>query len=336
MAGVLIGTFLVRVIARLRPQRWLTPRISLRLFRVSSEPSSAITAAEVRRHLPADGWHTRTDLTYAAGSGRDGRFDLVLPAGAGPHPLVVWLHGGGWHFGDKSDALPYVEMLATRGFAGAVVNYPRAPRDRYPAAPRQVNEAVRHLLAHAGEYGIDPDRVVLAGESAGAQIAAELAALVTNPAYAGTTTLVPALEPSQLRGALLFCGIFDPAGLVESDRMFEAVLESAMWSLARSRSWLESETCRLMRVVEHVSADYPPTFLAAGNADPLTRRQTPPMAARLHEVGVPVDEYYPGNEANPINHEFQLRLATPEGQEAFERAVTFLTRVTSPGPSISH
>ncbi|MCW2754998.1 MAG: alpha/beta hydrolase [Marmoricola sp.] len=336
LTGVVASSYAVRVIARLRPQRWLTPAISLRLFRMSWGPSLAIVAAEMRQHLPASGWSTRTDLQYAVGAGREGRFDLVLPAGPGPHPLVVWVHGGGWHFGDKSDALPYVELLATRGFAGAVLNYPRAPRARYPAAPRQVNAALRHLTVRAAEYDIDPDRIVLAGDSAGAQIAAEIAALVTNPAYAGTTTLVPALEPHQLRGALLFCGIFDPAGLVESDRIFEAALESAMWSLARSRTWLESETCRLMRVVDHLTPSYPPTFLAAGNADPLTRRQTPPMAARLRELGVSLDEYYPGDAANPINHEFQQALDTAEGQEAFERAVAFLERVTGERPSISH
>ena len=60
------------------------------------------------------------------------------------------------------------------------------------------------------------------------------------------------------------------------------------------------------------------------------------MSARLHAMGVPVDEYYPGDDGNPVNHEFQLRLSTPEATEALELAVAFLTRVTSAGPAISH
>lgn len=329
LAVAVLATLLVRVAARLKAQRWLSPAISLRLFRISSESSSAVIAQQVRHHLPATGWSTRHDLRYSPDSGRDGLFDLVLPLGPGPHPLVVWLHGGGWHFGDKADALPYVELLATRGFAGAVLNYPLAPTARYPDAPRAVNNALAHLVAHAQDYDIDVGRIVLAGDSAGAQVAAELAALTTNPGYAASTTLIPALKPAQLRGALLFCGIYDPAGLVESDRMFEAVLESAMWSLARSRSWVTSETCRLMTVVDHVSADFPPTFLAAGNADPLTRRQFAPMERRLRECGVALDAYSPGDDAHPVNHEFQLRLTTPEAQEALARAVAFLERVTA-------
>lgn len=326
LAVSIAANYLVRILARLKPQRWLTPAISLRLFRLSSQSGTALTAASVRRHQPERTWTTRTDLSYA-GSGRDGLFDLVIPEGPGPHPWLIWVHGGGWHFGSKEYPLPYVELLASRGIAGVVVNYPLAPKSAYPAAPRALNEAIAHLLENAAEYRLDPDRVVLAGDSAGAQVAAEVATLVTNPTYAALTTLSPALTPARLRGVLLFCGIFDTAALNDSDRFFEAGLESAMWSLARDRDWQASETCQLMSIRNHVGADYPPTFLAAGNADPLTRRQTPPMAARLRELGVELDEYYPGATENPINHEFQYWMATPEGVEALDRATAFLRKV---------
>ncbi len=326
-AGIL-APLLVRVLGRLKPQRWCPPSLSLRLFRLASEPSTAITAADLRSHLPSSGWTTRADLVYAPGTGRAGTFDLVLPRGPGPHPLVAWVHGGSWHFGDKSNVLPYLELLATRGYAGAAVNFPRAPGARYPAAPHAVNEAVRHLLGNAASYGLDPTRVVLAGDSAGAQVAAELAVLSTNPDFAARSGLTPALLPDQLRGTLLFCGVFDPAGLGDSSRMFKAVLESAMWSVAGSRHWKATEACELMSPVRHATVDFPPTFLAAGNADPLTRSQTLPMAARLRELGVTLHEYLPGDDTNPLYHEFQFWLGTPEGVEAFARAVGFLGEVT--------
>lgn len=322
------ANYTVRILARLRPQNWLTPAVSLRIFRLSSAAGLELTTSDVRRHQPAPTWTTTTDLAYAPG-GRDGLFDLVLPQGPGPHPWLLWVHGGGWHFGSKEYPLPYVELLASRGFAGVCVNYPLAPRSAHPAAPRAVNDALAHLVGHAAEYGLDPDRVVLAGDSAGAQVAAQVAALITNADYAAQTGLHPALSPEQLRGALLFCGIYDAAALVDSDRFFEAGLESAMWSLSGTRRWQASETCRQMSVRHHLTARFPPTFLAAGNADPLTRRQTPPMVDRLRELGVTLDEYYPGTPQHPVNHEFQYWLGTPEGVEAFERAVAFLTEVTS-------
>jgi acetyl esterase/lipase len=312
LATAVIASFLVRLLVRLEPQRWCPPAISLRLFRLSSGPGTAIVTADLRKHLPPGGRSVRTDLAYADG-GLEGRFDLVLPDGPGPHPLVVWFHGGGWYFGDKGDVLPYLELLATRGYAGAAVNYPLAPGSAYPAAPTHGALALSHLVGNAAAYGLDPTRVVLAGDSAGAQVAAELAAL----------------DPGAVRGALFFCGIFDPAGLGDSNRMFGAALESAMWSLARTKDWQHSGTCRAMSVVDNVTADFPPTFLGAGNQDPLTRRQTPRMAARLRELGVALDEYYPGTEAAPMYHQFQFWLGTPEGAEALERVVAFLDRVTT-------
>lgn len=329
-ALAVLASLAVRVLVRSRPQRWCPPALSLRLFRLASEPGTAAVAADVRRHLTQGGRTTRTGLVV--GSSRHGVLDLTVPDGPGPHPLVVWVHGGGWHFGSSSDVLPYLELLAGRGYAGAAVNFPAAPRAAYPAAPRAVNEAIAHLLANAASYRIDPAQVVLAGDSAGAQVAAELAVLTTDPGYAARTTLRPALDPEQLRGTLLFCGIFDPAGLDDSDRMFAAALESAMWSLTRSRDWRSTEACDLMSVGRHVTTGFPPTFLAAGDADPLTRRQTVPMASRLDELGVRVGTYFPGTAEEPVHHEFQFRLGTTAGTEAFERTVRFLDEVTG----ISH
>ena len=302
-----LASYLVRVLVRLKPQRWCPPATSLRLFRLSSELTNSLQTAELRRRVPEGSSRVRTDLAYTSGS--HGKFDLVLPLDTGPHPWVLWVHGGGWHFGDKADVLPYAELLAARGFAVAIVNYPLAPRAKYPAAPDAVREALRHLLDNAAQYELDPARLVLAGDSVGAQIVSEIAA-----------------TGSPARGLVLFCGIFDPLGLDDSNQMFEAVLESAMSSVTATRRWRDSPACASMTVVDRVTADFPPTFLSAGNQDPITRRQTPPMAARLAELGVTLDEYYPGDESEPCYHEFQMRLGTAAGAEALERVVAFLQR----------
>ncbi|MFL6106433.1 MAG: alpha/beta hydrolase [Marmoricola sp.] len=313
-----LATYLVRVLVRFKPQRWCPPAISLRLFRLSSELTNSIQTADLRRRVPGSGFSVRSDLAYSAGP--HGRLDLAVPDGPGPHPWVVWAHGGGWHFGDKRDVLPYAEMLAARGFAVAAVNYPLAPRAKYPAAPDAVAAAVSHLVEHADELGLDPDRLVLAGDSVGAQLVSELAVR----------------ESVAVRGLVLFCGIFDPLGLDDSNRIFEAVLESAMWSVTGTRGWRTSTACASMTIVDRARADFPPTFLSAGNQDPLTRRQTPPMAKRLTELGVPLEEFYPGDEAEPCFHEYQMRLGTAAGAEAFERVVAFLERTVGRQASNSH
>src|SRR3546814_17115432 len=69
--------------------------------------------------------------------------------------------------------------------------------------------AVGHLIRHAGELRIDPDRMILAGDSAGAQIAAQVALITTDPAYAAWVGIAPTLSPDQLCALLLLSGAYD-------------------------------------------------------------------------------------------------------------------------------
>lgn len=69
----------------------------------------------------------------------------------------------------------------------------------YPTPTRQVNQALAYLVKHADEYDIDPTRIFLAGDSAGAQIAGQMANLVTSPSYAAKVGIVPTVDPSALK-----------------------------------------------------------------------------------------------------------------------------------------
>jgi acetyl esterase/lipase len=327
LAGALrlfAGSLFLALFTRVRPHRWLPPAISLRILRAYFEPGSTAIAANMRRAVPAGGRTVRTDLSYDRAAGRDGLFDLIRPDGPGPFPVVVFLHGGGNYYGSKADVLPYCELLATHGFAGVALNYPRIPEHRHPAAPLAVLRAIEHLRAHASEYDVDPGRIVIAGDSAGAQIAASAALACTNPSYAealGATSTPPA---ASIRGVVLFCGTVDAASLLNAGRVFTSILASSQWALAGRRDWLESESAALYSVRDHLTPSYPPTFLRAGNADPLTAGGTVPMATRLRELGVEVDCKIPGDAANPVHHQYQFKLGTPEADETVTDLVRFL------------
>lgn len=328
---MLVGSVGIAVFGRVRPHRWVPPALSLRVLRGYFERGSAATAASMLAGVPTDDREVRRDLAYDAGSGRDGLFDLVLPGAAydgdGPPPLVVWMHGGGWYYGRKSDPLPYLELLATRGFAGASLNYPRVPEHPHPAAPQAVHTALTHLIAHAGEYGVDPTRIVLAGDSAGAQVAASAALAWVNPEYAARTGIEPAGDPAPLRGTALFCGTFDAEALLHSGRMFTAILASSMWAQAGTRDWVGTRAAEEITIMPHLTAAFPPTFLRAGNADPLTAGGTVPMAARMAELGLDVDSRIVGTQADPAAHQVQFHLRTSYGQQILEDLVGFLDRV---------
>ena len=116
------------------------------------------------------------DLPYAAPGGDTLRLDLARPAGPGPHPAVVLLHGGGWEGGDRRAMHDAMRLLAARGYAAAAVGYrlTAAPRDVFPAAVHDVRCAVRWLRAHARAHDLDPARVGALGFSAGGHLASML------------------------------------------------------------------------------------------------------------------------------------------------------------------
>ncbi|MDO9353562.1 MAG: alpha/beta hydrolase, partial [Solirubrobacteraceae bacterium] len=94
-------------------------------------------------------------------------------------PTIVWVHGGGWLAGDKTDWAPYYRLLASRGFTVVSVGYGLAPEHPYPRALKEVNAALGYVTREAPRLRIDPDQLILAGDSAGAQLASQVAALTT-------------------------------------------------------------------------------------------------------------------------------------------------------------
>jgi acetyl esterase/lipase len=100
------------------------------------------------------------------------RLDLYRPrAVAGPLPTVVWIHGGGWRSGDKSQMEP-VRRLLCRGYAVAAVNYRLSGDAIFPAQIDDVKAAISFLRARAGTYGLDGERFAAFGSSAGGHLAA--------------------------------------------------------------------------------------------------------------------------------------------------------------------
>jgi acetyl esterase len=120
---------------------------------------------------------------------------LYVPAGAAG--VVVFLHGGGFVFGDLDTHDAQSRRLANRtGLAVLSVDYRRPPEHRFPAAPADVDTALGWLLAHAAEHGLDTARLVALGDSAGGNLA--LVAALRNPgAFAATVLVYPFVDPRQ-------------------------------------------------------------------------------------------------------------------------------------------
>jgi acetyl esterase/lipase len=319
-AGAFLGV-LARVLVA---DRWLTPRPTLVLLRRRFDRGPITAPAD----LPV---RVLRDLPLGTGDRTEDRFDLVLPADGGPHPLVVWLHGGGGVFGSRHDVLPYAAHLADRGYAVAALDYPLAPQSRYPGALVHLNAALPRLLEAVTPHGLAPEGLVLAGSSAGANLAAQLGVLMTSPEYAGLVGLAPGLPAGRLHGLLLHGGIYDIARMDDYAGFFGRLMRQSAWAYTGDRRWVRSARTRLMSPVHHVTEKFPPTFLSGGTHDPFTANQMVPMAGRLRELGVDVEVLELDAGAPDTGHDFQYDLADPSAVRALERSIAFLDRVAGDG-----
>jgi len=125
----------------------------------------------------APGAAVEADIPYVANGHARQVLDVHAPAGpqAGNRPVVFWIHGGAWQMGDKADVALKPEVLTRRGFVFVAANYRLLPEVTMEELVGDVAAAVGWVRRHIAEHGGDPDRIVLAGHSAGAQLAALLA-----------------------------------------------------------------------------------------------------------------------------------------------------------------
>ena len=118
------------------------------------------------------------NLIYSSPGGRDLHLDLFLPKeGSGPFPAVVYIHGGGWKGGNRNAFRRQAAHMATKGFAGACIEYRLSGEAKYPAALQDSKAAVGWMRANAAKYRIDPQRIGAAGGSAGGHLVALLGVL---------------------------------------------------------------------------------------------------------------------------------------------------------------
>jgi acetyl esterase/lipase len=337
--GVLFGfvSVVVAVIGLLRATPWPAVLVIRRVF----DKGARDTLAEMAPYVPPARFTVHRDVEYGD-AGFTTTFDVFAPpapaaadgadrAGA-PRPVVVWIHGGAWISGSKIDVEPYLKLLADDGYVTVGVDYTIAPEAVYPVAITQLNRALGYLVEHADEFGIDPGRIVLAGDSAGAQLASQLAVITTNPGYARLVGIVPALTPAQLVGVVLHCGLYDLPAMADATGVIGWGFKTALWAYTGHKNWSETPAGTTMSTIDFVTGELPPVLVSGGNGDGLTDTQSVPLAERMRAAGVDVTAlFWPPDHEPALPHEYQFHLDFAEAHEALDLTREFLARVTAPG-----
>jgi len=271
------------------------------------------------------------DIVYTRHGGGPQRLDLVIPESPGPHPVLIYLHGGAFAIGSKRTHRALATAYAAHGWLVCNVDYRLAPKHPFPAAVEDACAAWRWACATIAQHGGDPQRMVVAGESAGANLALALtlACCTRRPEPYAAPLHVQGVRPL---GALLYYGFLQASQPQRYRRPGVSGLAAQVAEDA-ARSYLgvhaadpgpAQALADPLCIVEAMTTapGLPPIFMAAGETDPCTP-DTRRLAAALRRLGSPSSvHYYAGQ-----THGFHVMFWREEALRCWQDSFAFLGRL---------
>ena len=228
--------------------------------------------------------------------------DVYYPSGTEkPLPTIVSIHGGGYVYGSKEIYRRYGMDMAKRGFAFVNFNYRLAPKWKFPAPLADTNAVLQWVRVNAKRYHLDPERIILVGDSAGAQLASQYAAIITNPQYASHFELN--LPKVTIRALGLNCGRYDMVSWMAVKRK-GLVLDYLGKEIPADDPRLD--------VLGAITQNFPPAHITTACHDFL-RGAAQPMYDLLRTRGVPCQIDCYGKEDDPsVGHVFHINIITED------------------------
>lgn len=199
-----------------------------------------------------------SDLAYGEAGGEKLLLDVSVPAGEGPFPVAILVHGGGWSGGDKAATeggagiAPWFSVLTEAKYVWFSINYRLAPKHRWPACLDDVLTAIRWVKANAAAFNGDPERIALFGHSAGGHLAC-LAATVPD-------------DSVRVQAVVGFA----PVTNHEQELPVRGGLSPSLQNLLNRPKEVTPESLGLLRAISplnHVRPGLPPFLLIHGDAD---------------------------------------------------------------------
>src|SRR5690606_26505685 len=141
------------------------------------------------------------------------------------------------------------------GYTVVSLNYTIAPEGTYPKPVNQILSALDYLDDHASELHINAENMILAGDSAGAQLVAQVANVVSNPDYAQDTEFATNLAVDQLDGIILFCGALDPAALNNDSKVLSGFFNLIMWAYTGTKGF--EDIMSQAAPIHYLTEDFP-------------------------------------------------------------------------------
>ena len=221
------------------------------------------------------------DITFARAGAADLTLDIHRPDEPATRTAVLYFHGGGWRVGSREVMGPDARAMAQRGFVGLPAQYRLLGQAPWPAQLHDVKAAIRWTRAHADQLEIDPERIVLWGSSAGAQLALLAAGTADNPEFEGE--LGPRDVSSRVAAVI---AVHPPTAF----HLGEPVDRSTTPGANLLGEAATQEQARVASPIAHVGEGFPPTLLLHGTRDRLVHHSASQrMFDALRAARVPAD-----------------------------------------------
>ena len=257
------------------------PLLSCSSEQSSPQPSQTLASQPTATHTPGASpvpfgryGETLTNVVYCTPDNAPQIMDVHFPSAGGPWPVLVYVHGGAWMHGDKSEAGMFARLMTAQGYLVVSINYRLFPEAQFPAMIQDVKCAVRSLRANAAQYNLDPNRVGAVGVSAGGHLAALL----------GTTDMSAGWDVGEyLEQSSRVQAVIAMAGVMDLSRKFPNADIEAM-----KRVGFGEYNVVEASPISHVTPDDPPVLLIHGDRDELVPvEQSQLMYERLVQENVP-------------------------------------------------
>jgi len=235
---------------------------------------------------PRNGVKLVADIEFAQPGGVPLLLDLHLPKGIENPPLLLFIHGGGWRNGDRKRCR--LDWVARYGIAVASIEYRLSHEALFPAQIHDCKGALRWLRAHAGRYGFDAGRVVVAGTSAGGHLAALMGTCGDVVALEGTTA-GHAGQSSRVEAVINYYGPSDFVARAQSHPEKCEEPSGGVFQLLGGKVSENLDLARLVSPVTHITEDDPPLLILHGSEDKVVKLdQTEILRDRYQAAGLDV------------------------------------------------
>lgn len=276
----------------------------------------------------------RSDLRYGTDE-KIHTMDIFYPKYSGDNmlPVLINVHGGGWIYGSKEGYRPYCMMLASWGFAVVSFNYRLVPEGYYPDPLEDMNTLMDWIYRHSKEYRLDTERIYGIGDSAGAHILGNYAAICCNSEYASRFPFQPVIE-NPFSAVVLNCGVYY-ADLDKYATDFVQIIAKAYLKIPRKKekagwTWKKEQEAKvrtdLFEFAKYITGEYPPVFVM-GAADDFAKMHSAKLVEKLVENSVDTVFRLFSSKTRRMEHVFHGDLMTDEAKQCNEEERIFLKKM---------